>query len=111
MIGLFAALQVSPLRRATRWLPAPGSGPTPEQRARGFVVRLFARSERDLELRGEIDRRDPGYGSTAVMSSPHSACARSVAAAGVSTPAAALKRCAAARLRAAMTWQVEPGAE
>ena len=105
-----------PPRRARAWLPAPGSGPTPEQRARGFfVVRLFARSERGLELRGEIrDRRGPGYGSTAVMLESALCLARDplAAPAGVSTPAAALGDALLTRLRAAgMTWQVEPGAE
>jgi short subunit dehydrogenase-like uncharacterized protein len=118
MIGLFTALQISPLRRAAAyWLPAPGSGPTPEQRARGFfVVRLLARSEHGLELRGEIrDQRDPGYGSTAVMLSESALClARDplTAPGGVSTPAAAMGDALLARLRAAgMTWKVEPAAD
>lgn len=108
------AARVSPLRSALeRWLPAPGEGPTPEQRARGFfVTRLLAEGEGGLTLRGRVeDRRDPGYGSTAVMLSESALClARDPLATpgGVLTPASAMGGALLARLRSAgMTWVVE----
>lgn len=96
-----------------RWLPKPGEGPTPEQRARGFfVTRLLAEGEGGVTLHGRVeDRRDPGYGSTAVMLSESALClARDPLSTpgGVLTPASALGGALLARLRAArMTWVVE----
>ena len=109
-----AAIRVPALRRvASRRLPKPGQGPTPEQRARGhFVVHLLATCDDGSELRGRVaDRRDPGYGSTAVMLSESALClARDALTTpgGVLTPASALDGALLARLRAAgMTWEVE----
>jgi short subunit dehydrogenase-like uncharacterized protein len=100
-------------RAARRWMPKPGEGPTPEQRARGFfVARLLATTDDGATLRGRVeDRRDPGYGSTAVMLSESALClARDPLATpgGVVTPASAMGGALLARLRAAgMTWLVE----
>ncbi|MEM7411583.1 MAG: saccharopine dehydrogenase NADP-binding domain-containing protein [Myxococcota bacterium] len=65
------ALSVGPLRRlATRWLPEPGDGPTPEQQERGFWELRFHAAAPDgapplcATFRGD---RDPGYGSTSKM--------------------------------------------
>jgi short subunit dehydrogenase-like uncharacterized protein len=116
-LGFLVAMSAKPLRKAIgRWLPAPGAGPTPEQRARGhFIVRLFALGDGGLVLRGEIgDRRDPGYGSTAVMLSESALClARDplLTPGGVLTPAFAMGDALLTRLRAAgMTWRVEEAA-
>ncbi|HSJ99082.1 MAG TPA: saccharopine dehydrogenase, partial [Myxococcota bacterium] len=101
------------LRRAgARWAPRPGEGPTPEQRARGyFVTRLLATCDDGSVLRGRVeDRRDPGYGSTAVMLSESAlSLARDPlqTPGGVLTPASAMGDALLARLRGAgMTWEV-----
>jgi short subunit dehydrogenase-like uncharacterized protein len=113
---LAVALRPPALRRlAARWLPKPGEGPSPAQRARGFfVVRLLGTCDDGSLLRGRIeDRRDPGYGSTAVMLAESALClARDPlpTPGGVLTPASALDGALLARLRAAgMTWVVEEG--
>jgi short subunit dehydrogenase-like uncharacterized protein len=115
--AFLAAMKLAPLRSAlARRMPAPGTGPTAEQRARGyFVVRMLAEVEGSPRLRARIeDRRDPGYGSTAVMLSEAALClARDPLASpgGVLTPASALGGALLARLRAAgMTWNVESDA-
>jgi short subunit dehydrogenase-like uncharacterized protein len=96
-----------------RRAPRPGEGPTPAQRARGFfVARLIAACDDGTSLRGRVeDRRDPGYGSTAVMLSESALClARDPLATpgGVLTPASAMGGALLKRLRdAGMTWAVE----
>jgi short subunit dehydrogenase-like uncharacterized protein len=80
--------------------------------ASSYVARLLAEGEGGLVLRGRVeDRRDPGYGSTAVMLSESALClARDPlsTAGGVITPASAMGGALLARLRAAgMTWTVE----
>jgi short subunit dehydrogenase-like uncharacterized protein len=117
MALLETATRLEPLRRALgRWMPAPGEGPTPEQREKGFfVARLLAEGEGGLTLRGRVeDRRDPGYGSTAVMLSESALClARDPLSTpgGVLTPASAMGGALLARLReAGMTWVVEADA-
>jgi len=114
MAAAMAAMRVPALRRlARRRMPKPGEGPTPAQRALGhFVVYLLATCDDGSELRGRVaDRRDPGYGSTAVMLSESALClARDPLATpgGVLTPASALDGALLARLRAAgMSWEVE----
>ncbi|HSJ99544.1 MAG TPA: saccharopine dehydrogenase NADP-binding domain-containing protein [Myxococcota bacterium] len=109
-------LRVPALRNAARrWMPKPGEGPTPEQRARGFfVARLLATCDDGSTLRGRVeDRRDPGYGSTAVMLAESARClARDPLTTpfGVLTPASAMGGALLARLRAAgMTWEIEGG--
>ena len=109
------ATRVAAVRQALgRWMPAPGEGPTPELRAKGFfVARLLAEGDGGLPLRGRVeDRRDPGYGSTAVMLSESALClARDPLSTpgGVLTPASAMGGALLARLReAGMTWRVEP---
>lgn len=119
--GFVAAMRVPALRRliAPR-LPAPGQGPTPEQRAAGyFVLRLLGEAEPErggaggpLRLLGRVeDRRDPGYGSTAVMLSESALCLAGddlSAPGGVLTPASAIGMRLLDRLRAAgMSWTVE----
>jgi short subunit dehydrogenase-like uncharacterized protein len=114
--GLLVAMQVPALRRLIeRRLPKPGEGPSEAQRAAGyFVVRLLAEPGDDgppLRLRGRVeDRRDPGYGSTAVMLSEAALClARDDLSTegGVLTPASAMGLPLVDRLRAAgMTWEV-----
>jgi short subunit dehydrogenase-like uncharacterized protein len=116
-LGAFwGALKVPPLRRLiARRLPKPGEGPSAEERAAGyFVVRYAAEALPDgepLTLYGRCeDRRDPGYGSTAVMLAESALClARDPLdrPAGVLTPASAMGAPLLARLRAAgFRWEV-----
>ena len=114
--GFMAATQVPPLRRLIeRRLPKPGEGPTPELRAAGyFVLRLLADSGDEgppVRLLGRVeDRRDPGYGSTAVMLSESALCLAKDdlhSEGGVLTPASAMGLPLLDRLReAGMTWNV-----
>jgi short subunit dehydrogenase-like uncharacterized protein len=100
LAGFVGAMQLGPIRKLVeRRLPKPGEGPSAETRARGrFVVRYVA------------DRRDPGYGSTAVMLAESSICLAKddlEAPGGVLTPAAAMGAPLLARLRASgMEWEV-----
>jgi short subunit dehydrogenase-like uncharacterized protein len=118
-LGAFVgALQIAPLRKVIeRRLPQPGEGPTPEERAAGyFVVRYLAEADTSdgsapLTLYGRCeDRRDPGYGSTAMMLSESALCLAKDALdapGGVLTPASAMGGALLARLRAAgMRWEV-----
>jgi len=111
--GFVAATQVPPLRKVLeRRLPAPGEGPSPEQRAAGhFVVRLIAEATDGTRLDGRVaDRRDPGYGSTAVMFSEAAIClARDplTGPGGVLTPASAMGDALLGRLRAGLTFAVD----
>jgi short subunit dehydrogenase-like uncharacterized protein len=116
LAGFLGALQVRPLRRLIeRRLPKPGEGPSAELRAAGyFVLRLLAEPANDgpaLRLIGRVeDRRDPGYGSTAVMLSESALClARDelTTEGGVLTPASAMGLPLIERLRrAGMIWEV-----
>jgi len=110
-----AAMQIGPVRGlVAKRLPQPGEGPSPETRAKGyFVARLLGEDDAGGAWRGEVqDRRDPGYGSTAVMLAESALClARDALASpgGVLTPASAMGAPLLARLRAAgMTWTVQP---
>lgn len=110
-----AVMQVGPLRDlVAKRLPQPGQGPSAETRAKGyFVARILGECDGGLRLRGEVqDRRDPGYGSTAVMLAESALClARDPLASGggVLTPASAMGAALLARLRTAgMTWTVQP---
>lgn len=65
-----AVMIVPPLRwLATRFLPKPGEGPSPQQRQEGFYdLRFYGRTEAGDEIRVKVTGdRDPGYGSTAKM--------------------------------------------
>lgn len=67
---------VGPLRRAlTRFLPAPGEGPSEEAREKGyFEIALFG-SDGTHSLRARVTGdRDPGYGSTAKMLGESAVC-------------------------------------
>jgi short subunit dehydrogenase-like uncharacterized protein len=115
LAGLVAAADVAPLRALLeRRLPAPGEGPSADRRARGhFVVRMLAGHDRaEAGLRARVaDRRDPGYGSTAVMLSQSALCLALdplTSEGGVLTPAAAMGDALLGRLRAAgLTLEVE----
>ena len=114
-----AAMLLPPVRRlAARWLPAPGAGPTPEQRERGFWdLRLLAVHPDDpaknLSARLTGDR-DPGYGSTSKMLGESAVCLLQdslSSAGGMLTPAAAMGLPLLARLQksAGVTAEIEEG--
>ncbi|MFW5695291.1 MAG: hypothetical protein ACOCYB_08975, partial [Alkalispirochaeta sp.] len=71
--GALAVLSVLILIPPTRRLlqktvfPAPGGGPTADQRARGHFRITIHDEERDEELATIVGNRDPGYGATAIM--------------------------------------------
>jgi short subunit dehydrogenase-like uncharacterized protein len=117
--GLAAAVRSRSLRRLVqRRLPRPGAGPTAQERADGyFVLRMLGEAAGDgppLLVRGRVeDRRDPGYGMTAVTMGEAALCLASDdldSAGGVLTPAAAMGMRLVARLRdAGMRWDVAEG--
>jgi len=101
-------------------LPAPGEGPSAEERSRGFFnITLYAEAEvpadgEPVSLRTRVRAGlDPGYGATARMLGESALClARGEAEGlegGVLTPASALGLPLVARLRAAgITFDTEP---
>ncbi|WP_394274801.1 saccharopine dehydrogenase NADP-binding domain-containing protein [Luteococcus sp.] len=99
-----AALATPGLRQvADRVLPAPGQGPSPEQRARGhFSIEVHAETTGGARIVTTVsDRRDPGYEGTAVMISQAALAlaAGEALRAGVATPASALGTALVERLR------------
>ena len=107
--GLAAGLAMQPTRALLdRKLPAPGDGPSAEQREKGFfTIQVHTRTSTDAKLVCRIRAQgDPGYNATAVMLG-ESALAlaldgdRLPDAAGVLTPATAMGDALADRLRAA----------
>ena len=74
LTGLMVAIALRPTRRLLEKtvLPAPGEGPTREQRENGyFTSRLYGAVKdggRTVKLVGTVKgNRDPGYGGTAIM--------------------------------------------
>ena len=118
--GALLALQVKPLRKLlqAKVLPAPGQGPSAEERERGyFVAQLLGegtspRTGREVRLKGKVAAKgDPGYAATARMLSES---ALSLAfdviptQGGVLTPAACMGMQLVERLRkAGMTFEVK----
>ena len=88
-------------------LPSPGEGPSAEARARGRFRHNFVAIGDGQSLRGFVsDRRDPGYGSTAVMLSEAALClalegAQLETEGGILTPASAMGMRLVDRLRKA----------
>jgi len=112
----FMATLAIPLTRpfVEKRLPSPGEGPSAEARAKGrFKTALIALGNGG-SLHGIVaDRRDPGYGSTAVMLSESALCLALQgkdlqAEGGILTPASAMGMRLVERLRAAgMTFEVQ----
>jgi short subunit dehydrogenase-like uncharacterized protein len=115
MVAFMASLAI-PLTRpfVEKRLPSPGEGPDAEARAKGrFKTALIALGD-GQSLRGTVaDKRDPGYGSTAVMLSESALCLalqghELETGGGVLTPATAMGMRLVERLRAAgLTFEVE----
>ena len=117
MVAFLGAMALPPTRALLdRVLPAPGSGPSAEVRAKGwFRAVVDAESESGRRYRAEVaGRGDPGYAATAVMlgeSALALACDtdRLPARAGSLTPATAMGTVLVERLRAAgHTYEVTP---
>jgi len=95
-------------------LPSPGEGPSPEARAKGRFKTLLLSLGDGNAVRGVVsDKRDPGYGSTAVMLSEAALClalegAELDAEGGILTPATAMGVRLIERLRkAGLTLEVK----
>lgn len=116
IFGFMGALAIPPLRRLIqRRAPQPGEGPSPELRAKGhYTFKLLGEArggDAPLTLAATVsDRRDPGYGATAVMLGESALClARDpgTGLTGVLTPASALGNALIERLQAAgQTWSI-----
>ena len=111
-IGAVAFPLTRPL--VVKRLPSPGEGPSDKVRAKGYFKTRHVAVDNGQETRGLVaDRRDPGYGSTAVMISESALClaldgAELTSEGGVLTPASAMGMRLVERLRAAgMTFEVE----
>lgn len=105
LAGVGVGLSLAPTRAVLdRLLPAPGQGPSPEQRARGaFLMEITAQSESGVTYRTRVGAPlDPGYDGTAVMlgQSALALAAGEGAGGGVLTPATALGEALVLRLRA-----------
>jgi short subunit dehydrogenase-like uncharacterized protein len=114
-LGGIASLGVPPLRAlAARFLPAPGEGPSREERENGFFkveVRATSTDGEKVVVRVSANR-DPGYGATAIMLSEAALCLAEddlKTRGGVLTPASAMGMKLVERLRAAgMTLSAAP---
>ncbi|MEP5766432.1 MAG: saccharopine dehydrogenase NADP-binding domain-containing protein [Halieaceae bacterium] len=79
MTGGTASLAIPPLRAiAKKFLPAPGEGPSKEQREKGyFDIRLYGvhPDDRSKDMLAKVTGdRDPGYGSTSKMLGEAAVC-------------------------------------
>ena len=118
MAGLMMSAAFAPTRAALRRFvfPAPGDGPTPEEREAGFFkIELAGIDDEGRILRGRVDgKRDPGYGCTSRMLGESAVCLANLTPrrddepGGFLTPAAAMGDALLERLRrnAEMTFEV-----
>lgn len=112
MAAVAVAVLPAGRRLLARFLPAPGEGPSREERERGrFRLEIRAKSAAGQQLVGVIaGNLDPGYGQTAVMLGESALCLAQdelSARGGVLTPAASMGMKLVDRLRAAgMTFRV-----
>ncbi|MFP2964307.1 hypothetical protein ACLEPN_43045 [Myxococcus sp. 1LA] len=118
--GLVAAMQVKPLRTLLekKVLPAPGEGPSPEAREKGFFVAQLrgegtaTNTGKQVKLKGKVAAQgDPGYAATSRMLAESALCLAFddvPSKGGVLTPASSMGMKLVERLRrAGMTFQVE----
>ena len=115
-IAAFIGALVFPLTRplVMNRLPSPGEGPSEEARAKGYFKTYHVAVGNGQVLRGLVaDKRDPGYGSTAVMLSEAALClalegAELECESGILTPASAMGMRLVERLReAGLTFEVQ----
>ena len=110
LVGAIAFPPTRPL--VVKRLPAPGEGPSEEARAKGYFNTYHVAIGDGEVVRGIVaDRRDPGYGSTAVMLSEAALCLvlqGEEVGGGILTPASAMGERLIERLRSAgLTLEVE----
>lgn len=117
MVATMGAMSIGPIRKfiAPR-LPAPGEGPSKEEREAGyFDIRFIAESPNnaDEKLEAKVTGdRDPGYGSTSKMLAESAVCLALddlSGPVGISTPAAAMGEALLMRLQknAGLTFSIE----
>jgi len=109
--GMMAGVAFEPTRKLMmKKLPAPGEGPSREQREKGsFLIHLIGKgrtdSGRPVEVRGRVvGKADPGYGETAKMLGESALClaldgAELDAPGGICTPASTMAHRLLQRLR------------
>ncbi len=113
-LGTLFALSQTPARRLLERLRPSGSGPSEEQRAKGWFEVTFIGARGDRRVKTTVRGGDPGYGHTAMMLAESARCLvedREELAArhGVLTPASAMGQHLVERLRGTgMTFDVEP---
>ena len=116
-MAAMGAMAIGPLRRliAPR-LPAPGEGPTTEERKAGyFDIRFLAESPNDpsVKVGAQVTGdRDPGYGSTSKMLAESAVCLaldELTGPVGMLTPASAMGEALLIRLQqhAGLTFSIE----
>lgn len=116
-MAAMGAMAIGPLRRliAPR-LPAPGEGPTPEDRKAGyFDIRFLAESPNDpsVKVGAQVTGdRDPGYGSTSKMLAESAVCLaldELTGPVGMLTPASAMGEALLIRLQqhAGLTFSID----
>ena len=119
LVAFFTAASVPVLRRQLeRRLPAAGTGPSAQERERGFFDILLlgegtSKSGAPVKLEGKVaSQGDPGYAATARMLSEAALCLAfdtPSAEGGVLTPASSMGMKLVERLRrAGMTFEVKP---
>ena len=72
--GLFALAQVPPARNWLLGRRAPGEGPTPEQREKGWFKVRFVGEGGGRRVMTEVSGGDPGYGETSKMLAESALC-------------------------------------
>ena len=100
--GVFAAAQIPPARKLLLGRIAPGDGPTPEQREKGWFNLRFVGEGGGRRVVTEIAGGDPGYGETSKMLAESALCLAHddlPAAAGQVTTAVAMGDALIERLR------------
>ncbi|MCX4242766.1 saccharopine dehydrogenase family protein [Paraliomyxa miuraensis] len=103
-VGTVFALAKTPARHLLERLRPSGSGPSEEQRAKGWFVVTFVGRQGQASVTTEVRGGDPGYGHTAKMIAEAARCLaedrdRLPARHGVLTPAAAMGEVLIERLR------------
>lgn len=77
LVAFMAGVSIKPIRNIleTRFLPAPGEGPSQEEIENGSFVAELVGKQGEREVRVTVrGRRDPGYGATAGMLAESALC-------------------------------------
>ncbi len=73
-LGLVTAAQLAPVRSLLTRRVQPGTGPSPERRAKGWFKARFVATAGDRRLVTQVSGGDPGYGETAKMLAEAALC-------------------------------------